>query len=190
MASAEEKNKEWAELSAKTPTFGIQCFTGQMCGATIIAGDWVHTAPAAVVTKILSSGWKPELSKNTIYGAAVYLARKPWPLIAGGKPITVRLALDEHELLAKFKHPQGEGRTQDDVLWYLGDQGVVAGKSPDLGHSRQNRSIRDHFLKKGIKAILFDENGVEVLAVYDPSAIYVVQAAQCTSPAGPTPVTI
>jgi hypothetical protein len=190
MANAEEMDKRWERELASTPTFPIRSSTGQVCGATTILGDWLHTAPAAIVTEILSSGWKPELNKNTIYGAAIYLSRKPWSPGPGREHIVVQIDLQTNELLVAFPHAKDGGRTQDDVLLYLSEQGVTAGKSPTQGHSRQNRSIRDHFLNKGIKAILFEENGIEVLAVYDPSAIFVVQPAQCTSPAGPTPVTI
>ena len=39
-------------------------------------GFWLHTT--SVKKEISSGGWDPRLVKATIYGAAIYLARKKW----------------------------------------------------------------------------------------------------------------
>ena len=44
-------------------------------------GIWFHTTSAKAA--ILQHGWNPDLLKGTIYGTAVYLARRRWTLRSG-----------------------------------------------------------------------------------------------------------
>ena len=155
------------------------------------SGIWLHRTSEKKL--VLEKGWNPILNKNSIYGAAVYLSRDKWDLegswlsdlCPNGPPnpmdyafdpeiITCELVLEDSEVQSLFHSThQPCGTDQTHLLWHLKENGVGASRSPSLGSSRQNRSIASYFLGKGIKAILFKEENIEVVAVYDPSCIRV-----------------
>jgi hypothetical protein len=155
------------------------------------SGIWLHRTSEKKL--VLEKGWNPTLNKNSIYGAAVYLSRDKWDLegswlseiCADGTPNPMDLAFDPEiitcELILKDSEVQSSfpsthqpfGTDQTHLLWHLKENGVQASRSPSPGSSRQNHSIASYFLGKGIKAILFKEENIEVVAVYDPSCIRV-----------------
>jgi hypothetical protein len=134
-------------------------------------GEWVHST--YVGAQILAGGWKPELVKNTIYGAAICLSRKKWD---PAHPDVIRcvLALTPAEVLSSFKSQWATGAGQNEVMWYLKDGGLRVGRNPSLGTSTQNQRIARFFLEKGIKAICFEEHGTQAVAVYDPDCIRII----------------
>jgi len=155
------------------------------------SGVWLHRTSER--TSVLAKGWDPTLNKLSIYRTAVYLSRDKWNLEASwlselcpnGPPnpkdcapdremIMCELSLDDSEVQSSFPSVhQPIGTDQTHLLWHLKENGVQASRSPSPGNSRQNRSIASYFLGKGIKAILFKEENVDVVAVYDPSCIRV-----------------
>jgi hypothetical protein len=77
--------------------------------------------------------------------------------------------------MSEFNSSASQGRTHNDVLWYLKERGVQCGRNASLGTSSQNQRIKKYFLDSGIRAIAFLEHGTEVVAVYDPSCIKVLK---------------
>jgi hypothetical protein len=175
--NAQERTIRQRQLMDATPTFPLSYTdTPPESVPESLKGVWLHTAEREIIAKIRMDGWKPESAKGTTFGAAVYLSRDPWDvgLIQNPESLAVVLQIGPGEVLTEFDHPHGKGHTQDDLLWHLNHRGVRAGKSPGLGHSTQNRAIRDHFLARTIKAVAFLEGVVEVVAVYDPTCIRVL----------------
>jgi hypothetical protein len=157
----------------------------------LFSGIWLHRT--SVKKLVLEKGWNPISNKNSIYGTAVYLSGDEWDLedsslldlCLNGTPnpmdyasvleiIRCELVLEDSEVQSFFHSThQPFGTDQTHLLWHLKENGVGASRSPSLGSSRQNRSIASYFLGKGIKAILFKEENIEVVAVFDPSCIRV-----------------
>jgi hypothetical protein len=107
------------------------------------------------------------------------------------KMIGCVLALRADEVQSDFPLEDGsKGNTQDQLLKYLNfnlieDEAELrpnklstrlrVGNNASPGGSRQNKKIAAYFLRKGIKAIKFLEHDVEVVAVFDPTCIRVLQ---------------
>jgi hypothetical protein len=147
---------------------------------TKAGGDWFHSHQEdRVVAAIDKDGWRPELNTGSKFGCGVYLARGQWHPDAKWL-IRCHLHLRDDEVLdlfpvAKGFEQHGEGGTEGHFQRYLASQGVVTGRPKvESGDSHQNRSIRDFFLKQGIKAVKFTEHGHEVVVVYDTDVIKIV----------------
>jgi hypothetical protein len=138
-------------------------------------GQWCHSTNAASI--ILSSGWCPRAVKNTIYGAAVYLSRNPWNL-THSHVFNCVLDLQHSNCQSTYTWVRGTGGTgndQDAVIWHLGDvTGKSYGRTAGPGTNSQNTQISAYFSSISVKAIHFVEHRDEVVAVYDPSCIYLI----------------
>jgi hypothetical protein len=105
-----------------------------------LSGLWFHAT--TVKEQIWSGGWKPQLNKNSIYGTAVYLARKKWDLgdrslcdslgtvaydadaikigLRDTTMFTCVLALQDHEVQSRFSsQEESEDCTENDLINYL-----------------------------------------------------------------------
>lgn len=162
-------------------------------------GIWLHRTSVKEI--ILGSGWDPLLNKGSIYGTAVYLSKIKWKVdgsylddlcpieapppmdhIHDREMILCKLALNEDEIQSTFPSSwEAIGTNQTHLLWYLKDHSVVAGRGPSSGGSHSNCAIASHFLGKGIKAVNFLEENLEVVAVYDPSCIRVLSPSKSRS---------
>jgi len=100
---------------------------------------WFHTTE--VKSEIYSSGWNPEKIKRSIYGSAIYLARKKWDLddllgdllgpvdrktlvnrLRDPKMITCVLALRTDEVMSCFPSESSpNGNTEKHLLDYLNE---------------------------------------------------------------------
>jgi hypothetical protein len=98
---------------------------------------WLHTTE--VKSEICSNGWNPEKMKRSIYGSAIYLARKKWDLddllgdlqgpvdretlvdgLKDPKMITCVLALRIDEVMSCFPSERApNGNTEKHLLEYL-----------------------------------------------------------------------
>jgi len=145
-----------------------------------VDGDWFHShQDEKIVRAIETGGWRPELNSGTRFGTGVYLARGQWHRDAKWM-IKCRVELKDVEILDEFPEIEGFenkgcGNSEGHFERYLKSKGLICGRPKDeSGGSGQNTAIRNHFLKKGIKAVKFIEYGEEVLVVYVPSAIKIV----------------
>lgn len=194
----DERTRRDREAVLQIQSFPLQYGTGT--ASPPFHGEWTHTAPAEVIREIRANGWRPELLKNTIYGTAVYLSRKPWSIgdeTSSEKrdSLRVQLQLDTSDVQSAFAFEfpmelaagaacadkrgiwtdglfRGEGSDETAVLWYFKTHRLCA--TAGRGGSRQNLAIRDHFLHRGVKAIQFSERNILVVAVYDPTCIRVL----------------
>lgn len=110
-----------------------------------------------------------------IYGTAIYLARGRWRQLPWF--IQCCVVLGPAEVLMTYPWGDGPGgSSQDDLIRYLKEAGINgAGRTPRKGDSNVNRAIREHFLRRGIKAVHFKEHEVDVVAVYDPTVIQIIR---------------
>jgi len=144
------------------------------------AGTWYHSVKdESLVDKILAGGgWQPDLVNNTIYGAAIYLARTNWYCDqAARRIIACELSLAENETMDVFDASQidanlGNGRSSKHLRFFFQTMQVPSHKNAEKGMSDSNQARKRFFLERGIKAIMFEEyKDVDVIAVYDPSVI-------------------
>ncbi len=166
-----------AAAPASVPSFPLSSISREDAAALSspapFDGIWTHSTNA--FDKIVAGGWKPNLVENTIYGAAIYLARGKWELSHAGVFECV-LRLKAEETRSAFESRGVSGDSQNHVLWYIGDQsGSLVGRNSGPGSSAQNQRIKAFFLKRNIRAIHFQEHGTAVLAVYGPTCIRVIQ---------------
>jgi hypothetical protein len=99
-------------------------------------GFWLHMT--TVKPEISANGWKPQRMRNSIYGAAIYLARGKWslehlpraPVIASAlkkllkdqQVFVCTLVLQEHEAKSLFPSASSpEGYTETDLLAHLNE---------------------------------------------------------------------
>lgn len=115
---------------------------------------WLHTTDVKLT--ICSNGWNPEKIKNSIYGSAIYLARKKWdpdnilgdlsgPLdrkslvkcLKHPKMIPCVLTLRTNEVMSCFPaSSEPNGNTQEHLLNYL-NQYVPQDKTAHSGRIRR-----------------------------------------------------
>jgi hypothetical protein len=169
----EEHRARMAAVQATPLVYVPRANAGTISAPSPFHGVWRHST--SVFDKIVADGWKPDLVKNTIYGAAIYLSREKWRSEHGGA-FECALMLNPNEILSVFSSPLCDpGNTQNHVIWYLGEAtSTRMGRNAGPGTSTQNRRIKEHFLSRGTKAIHFTEHAREVVAVYDPSCIHVL----------------
>jgi hypothetical protein len=173
--TAAERTQQARAQQANAPAYAVQRIARASIGSIATKppfdGMWLHSTN--VMPDIVRDGWKPDLIKNSIYGAGVYLARTKWDPNHTAVMECV-LDLGDAEVLHEFDGRGQRGRTHDHVLWHLQERKVQCGRTASHGTSSQNQRIKKYFLDNGIRAIAFEEHGTEVVAVYDPSCIRVI----------------
>lgn len=145
-----------------------------MCNAAL-SGTWYYSAQdSAVINAILTTGWRPDLITNTMYGTAVYLCRCNWYGDRSAPEIVAcELDVPDNETMLEFdSSAAGLGHTDKHLREYWRAMGVPCFKTPQKGTDTANCQRRDHFLNLNIKAIAFEEySNLTVVAVYDRSII-------------------
>jgi hypothetical protein len=136
-----------------------------------VSGIWVHWTNAKTEISIRTEGFNPKRIKKSFLGTALYTVRQGQRWMNLPNFIEFRVQLRPEEVMADFKSSSATGTTYTHVFWYLKEQGLDAYKTTRGGSEKYNLAIRDHFLGKKIKAIRFDENGSDVLAIYDTSCV-------------------
>jgi hypothetical protein len=126
---------------------------------------WFHTTE--VKSEICSTGWNPEKIKRSMYGSAVYLARKKWDLddllgdllgpmdretlvrvLRSTKMIACVLALQTDEVMSCFPSERApNGKTEQELLNYLSknvprDEGVLRSEIQRIGTDGSLTSVR------------------------------------------------
>lgn len=146
-------------------------------------GNWhfTHDQNFDLLQEIIEHGWKPEAFTNSKYGCAVYLSRAPWYSNAA-EALICEVILSDNEVMDSFPpakgwEADGDGNSYKHLGRYLQAEKVIGGNHPAAGRadSKQNLAIRDHFLGHGIKAVRIIEHDHDVLIVYDPKAIRIVE---------------
>lgn len=115
---------------------------------------WFHTTD--VTPEIRFTGWNPEKTKNSIYGSAIYLARKKWDLgdllgdllgpidpenlvdgLRDPKMLACVLALRTNEVLSCFPSQSApKGNTEKHLLDYLNENVPQDKSAPKRGIKR------------------------------------------------------
>src|ERR1043166_5755863 len=131
-------------------------------------GDWYHALERKFIKQIVANRWRPDLYVQIKYGCAIYLSRCRWQKT----PTLIRchLHLKANEVMTMFLN----GNTQDHLERYLRDEVSVQDFSAELATRPKNDAICQHFLNLGIKAIHYLEHSDEVVAVYDPRVIEII----------------
>ena len=143
-------------------------------------GPWTHTTRNETASLIRSLGWAPEKNKNTTYGQAIYLSREPWGtdflttkedvLSKGNTILYCNLSAKTSETQTNF----GVKNDQNDFICYLKEKGIPASRTPNNAMSDKNLAIKHFFLTRGIKAVGFKEHDKDIVAVYDPIIIQII----------------
>ena len=149
------------------------------------SGEWLYThQDPNLLTKIRKSGWRPDLFTGTKYGCGVYLSRQPWCQEAT-EALVCEIAIPDDAVIDSFPpakgwESEGSGNTYKHLSRYLQSQKVIAGNhpAPERGDSPRNRAIRDHFVEQEVKAVRIVEHDFDVLIVYDPTAISIIERRQ------------
>lgn len=128
--------------------------------------SWFHSNSIQVINDIYNNGWSPETRPGIIYGTAVYLCSIKWDDREAYLECKLNVTPNE---VKDFGHGN-----QNDLIAYLRENGVKADRTSRAGSSSHNIAIRDYFLDSGIKVVKFFEYNFEVIAVYDPNCLFVV----------------
>lgn len=145
------------------------------------SGEWFYSQDTDLLTAIEQNGWSPQRHTGTKYGWAVYLSRQPWhPDVK--EVLVCKVDLPDDEVLDCFPttpgwEHEGEGNSERHLARYLKHHGVIPSNRPHpaCGNSKHNIAIRDHFLKQGVRGVRIVEHNNEVLVMYDPDAIRIVE---------------
>lgn len=128
---------------------------------------WFHTTTTKVKSVICSTGWNPEKIKSSMYGSAVYLARKKWDPdntladllgppdrdtlmenLRSPKMIACVLTLQTDEVMTSFPSEHApNGKTEQELLNYLSekvprDEGVPGGGLRRVGIDGSSTNLR------------------------------------------------
>lgn len=130
-------------------------------------GIWLHTT--LFKGEVLSEGWCPECIQNTMFGTAIYLSRERWH--EAGDVIRCGLDVEPTEV---------EDLRGDSPEVYRAALPTGLGRLPGAGTEPQNRQIRDFWLSRGTKVVVFTEPAElfvthTVAAVFDPTIIVVLE---------------
>jgi hypothetical protein len=143
-------------------------------------GDWFHShQEERIVRAIEKTGWRPDLNTGTKFGCGIYLGKGQWHPDAKWM-IRCKVNLRDDEIIDIFPvikgfEAKGSGNSEGHFERYLKSLGVTPGRAKvEKGDSQQNQAIRDHFLKRGIKGVIFVEHDEEVFVVYDKDAIQIL----------------
>lgn len=144
-------------------------------------GEWFYCQDGEVLDAIQDGGWAPEKHTGTKYGCGVYLSKDLWypdveEMLVCEVEIPDAEVLDHFDVVPGFEN-RGAGNTEGHLARYLQDVRVIPNNRPPTssGGSAQNIAIRDHFRGLGIKAVRINEHEHDVLIVYDPEAIKIVE---------------